>query len=139
MTSNRSPASKYVLQLLVLAVLLTVAMVAVGYVPTKRLGGPGAVTAMLAGCVISLVASVVGCIPIVLASRGPKQKMPPAVMLATALRFLVVLILALSAALSGWFERAPLLVWVGISYVVLLVADTIYAVRLIGPAETSEK
>lgn len=139
MRANRSPASKRVLHLLALAVLLTAVMVAVGYVPTRRLGGPGAVSAMLAGCGISLVASVVGSVPIVLASRGPGQRMPPAVMLSTALRFLVVLILALSAALSGWFERAPLLVWVGISYVLLLVADTIYAVRLAGPAGTSEK
>lgn len=139
MTPRRSPAVKRALKLVALAALVVAATVAVGYMPTKRLGGAGAVTAMLAGCVISLIASVTGFIPIVVASRGPSEKMPQAVLLSTLLRFLAVVILALSAALSGWFERAPLLVWVAISYVLLLAADTVYAVRLARTAETSEK
>jgi hypothetical protein len=127
------------LKLLALGLVIVGVIVALGYLPTKRMGGPGAVTAMLAGCAISFVASIVGSIPIVAASRGPKRQMPTAVMLSTALRFLVVLVLALSAALSGWFERAPLLIWVAISYILLLAADTVFAVRLAGTAETPEE
>ena len=52
---------------------------------------------------------------------------------------LVVLILALSAALSGWFEQAPLLVWVALSYLVLLVVDTMYAVRIGIPDKPHEE
>ena len=139
MTPNRSPAIMRMFKLLVLGLVVAALIVALGYLPTKRLGGPGAVSAMLAGCAISLVASIVGSIPIIVASRGPGRQMPTAVMLSTALRLMVVLALALSAALSGWFERAPLLVWVAISYVLLLATDTVFAVRVAGTAGTSEK
>ena len=37
--------------------------------------------------------------------------------------------LTLAAALSGLFERDPLLIWVAITYLALLVVDTWYAVR----------
>ena len=39
------------------------------------------------------------------------------------------LVLAVAAVLSGWFPRAPLLLWVAISYVVQLVVDTRYALQ----------
>jgi hypothetical protein len=141
MTSKRSPAVKQVLWLLALAMIVAVMTAAIGYYPTTRIGGRGAVVGMLAGCAISLIGSFVGSIPIVLALHGPARRMPQAVLTSTALRFLVVLLLALSAALSGWFDRAPLLVWVAISYVLLLAVDTVFAVRLSGgnDSESLEK
>ncbi len=119
--------------------MLAVIIAAVGYFPTMRLGGSSAVTAMLVGCLISLIASVAGAVPVARASCGPVQNLPQVALLSTTLRFLVVLMLALAAALSGWFDTAPLLVWVAISYLVLLAADTVYVVRLSSEAATQEK
>ncbi len=109
---------------------LTAAVLVAGYWPTVRLAGSEAVGGMLAGCGISLVASWIGAIPIALARREAGVETAQAILLSTGLRFAVVLVLALSVALSGWFARPALLTWVAISYVVLLPADTLYAVRL---------
>ena len=46
-----------------------------------------------------------------------------------AVRFAAVLLLALAAALSGWFERGPLLIWVAISYLVALFVETLWLVH----------
>ncbi len=116
------------------AIVVAVLLLAIGYFPTKRLAGTEAVPAMVAGCVISMLSSIVGALPLRNSSRGPVSRVPQAVLLSTALRFLVVLILALSVALSGWFVRAPLLVWVAISYMVFLTTDTVRNVRMVEPA-----
>ena len=139
MRPKQSPAVGQLLRFAALAVAVSAIMIAVGYFPTKRLGGADAVVAMLAGCAISLVASVVGALPIVGASRAPGGAVVQAVLLSTGVRLMVVLVLALSAALSGWLERTPLLIWVAISYLFMLIVDTVYAVRFIGSAEGTEK
>ena len=138
MTRKGSSAVGEVWRTLVLAGVVTAAMVAIGYVPTKRVGGSEAVPAMLAGCAISLFGSLTGAVPIAVAWRGGGRNVLKTVLLAMVLRFLVVLVLALSAALSGWFDRAPLLVWVAISYVLLLSVDTAYAVRFSGSVQTPD-
>ena len=43
--------------------------------------------------------------------------------------FAVVAGLGTAAALSGEFDRAPLLLWIAIGYVALLAVDTQYAVK----------
>ena len=111
----------------------------VGYWPTARLGGSGAVSAMFAGCGVSLVGSLLGAIPFTWARRDSARDVSQAILLSTALRFLAVILLAVSLALSGWFQRVPLLVWVAISYLVLLMVDTGFAVRVSGSAEASGK
>jgi len=107
------------------AVGLTLTLALVGYAPTRTLAGRGAVPAMLAGCIIGLVASTLGGVPILLARR--QGRVETAVLAGMAVRFATACALALAAALSGWLERGPLLVWVGLSYLVLLVVDTRYA------------
>ena len=116
---------------------LLVFVAGVGYVPTKRLAGSDGTLAMAVGCVISLVASAMGAVPVVLARRhvGTDSqaggRRVTAVMMSMAVRFLVVLILAVAAALSGLFVTAPLLVWLAISYLALLAADTMFALRVL--------
>jgi len=136
---TQSPAVGQMVRFGAMAVGVTAVMLAIGYFPTRRLGGTDAVVAMLAACGISMVASVIGALPIAAAARAPGGQVVQAVLLSTGVRLMVVLVLALSVALSGWFERTPLLVWVGISYLFLLVTDTIYAVRFIGTAQGSKK
>ena len=139
MTPSRSPAGGEVLRALALLAIVTAGMITAGYVPTKRIGGPEAVSAMFAGCAVSVISSAIGMMPLAFAGRGSPRVAVRAVLVSMALRFVAVLVLALSVGLSGWFARAPLLVWVAISYVMLLVVDTVHAVRFSGFARTSEK
>ncbi len=109
---------------------LSAAAIVLGYIPTVRLAGSATVVSMIAGVVVSLAASWAGALPVALtrnraASFGPTN----VVMAAMTVRFLVVLALALLIALSGKVDRAIFLIWVGISYMVLLAADTHYALR----------
>jgi hypothetical protein len=115
------------LRFLAWAVVVAAAVALLGWLPTLRLGGDGAVRAMLAGCAVSVVASAVGAIPVAL-SRGaaPTVRMQ-AFLMAMGLRFGVVVILGLATVLSGLFDRAPFLIWVAVSYAAQLVVDTRYA------------
>jgi hypothetical protein len=118
---------------LVLASLGTaVAVGLLGYYPTLRIAGSDGVAAMFAGIGISLVAGCVGAIPIGLAGQGDPSRVPQAILLATAVRFLVVMAITISVVFSGWFERAALGLWIGIAYLAMLFVDTLYAVRVVG-------
>jgi hypothetical protein len=88
--------------------------------PTRRLAGDAAIAAMVAGCLISLVAAALAAWLIVsVSSETPTTKMQRA-FLAMAVRLAVVVLLGLAAALSGEFARMPLLFWLATTYVVLL-------------------
>jgi hypothetical protein len=107
------------------AVGLTLTLVLVGYAPTRSLAGKGAIPALVVGCAIGLVSAALGGVPIHLA-RG-SGRMGTAAFAGMAVRFASACALALGAVLSGWLDRGPLLVWVALSYLVLLVVDTRYA------------
>ena len=125
-----SQARLYV-RFLALALTITAGLGLLGYAPTVRLGGPEAVRAMFAGCAASVLATLVGSIPLVRLRRDVIHSAVPAALLAMGLRFIVVLALGVAAALSGWFAPPPLLIWLAVSYLALLGADTWYAVRMI--------
>ncbi len=109
---------------------------AVGYLPTARLAADGGVAAMFAACAIVLVAMILGAIPVCAAIPKAPPVRTNAVLLSMALRMMLVLLMALSAALSGLFARTPLLVWVAICYVVCLAVDTAYSVHVMGSHQT---
>ena len=111
---------------LALALGMLALLLVLGYWPTRRFGEP-AVLAMLAGSAVSLVASLVGAVPVVLTHGVPLPQSMPAVMGSIALRLAVVLALGLAVALSGWLPKAPFLIWLAISHAGLLVADTTFA------------
>jgi hypothetical protein len=120
-----SPGRRY---LLFLAALLglTLALLAVGYLPTRSLAGAAGLPAMLLACGVSFVGSAVGGLPIATARASGLEGLK---------RFTasMVLRLAVVAALAGaviWLlgpERKPFLLWLALSYLVLLVADTGFA------------
>jgi hypothetical protein len=118
------------MKFLALSFAATLVIAGLGYLPTLRIAGEDAIVAMLAGCGISFIASGVGVIPVLLALRDPTSNITQAILVSTGLRFIVVLMLTLSIALSGWFETAPLLIWVAISYMALLTIDTLFLVRV---------
>jgi uncharacterized membrane protein len=134
MSASRSPAAARsafmgYLRFLVWAVAIGVAAALLGYVPTRRLGGDGALPAMAAGIAIGVIASAVGALPILLARRSGAAPSPVQGLLSTAIRLAVLVVLGVSAALSGVFETRPLIVWIALGYVAQLALDVRYAVR----------
>jgi hypothetical protein len=105
---------------------LSLVLLAIGYRPTRSMAGEAALPAMLLACAVSFVGSAVGALPIATARVGGLEGLK---------RFTasMVLRLLLVAALAGaviWLldpERKPFLLWLAISYLVLLMADTGFA------------
>lgn len=129
MTAARAPAAEY-LRFLAWAVGVGVALALLGYAPTRRLGGEEAVPAMIAGCVIGVLASAVGAVPVALGRRPGSRTTPVQGMLASmAARLAAILVLGLAVGLAGWFETRPLLLWIGLGYVAQLALDVWYVVR----------
>lgn len=112
-------------------------LAAVGWLPSRRLGGADGVTALLVACALCWLASALGGVPVLLAARERRQgtaagRPPPhplsAVLGASLVRLVSVVGLALATALSGLVAVTPLLVWTAIGYLGLLVVDSWYAV-----------
>ena len=134
MATQRSAAGTFV-RFLLLALAVVIFLMAVGFVPTRRLSGDEGLVAMAVGCGISLVASVFGAIPLVLSQgqaeggkEDPGQRLT-AILMSMAVRFFVVLLMGVAAVLSDMFPKAPLLIWLGVSYLALLLADTAFALK----------
>ena len=103
-----------------LAVAVIIGLCAAGWVPTRRLAGPQAVSAMVAGCAISLLsAAVAGVLLIAVHGDTPQGRMQRA-FLAMIVRLVVVLVLGVAATLTGEFARSPLLFWLATAYMALL-------------------
>jgi len=114
-----TPGKRYA-RFLGLSVLIVAALCAAGVLPTRRLAGPGAITAMVAGCAISLVAAAMaGVLLTRVAVDTPEARLRRS-FLAMTVRLGVVVVLGLAAALSGELARQPLLFWIGAAYVALL-------------------
>jgi len=94
---------------------------------------------VLVGCGVSWFVSCVGAIPIALAISARSKQMANAILGSTAARFIVVLLLVVPLALSGWFDRVALVLAVAVSYLCLLVIDTYMAVRTLSRLNTTER
>ena len=86
---------------------------------------------VLAGCGISLVASLGGALPITVALVGRSRQMVNAILGSTVIRFATVIVLIIPLMLSGWFDRPALVISVAASYFVMLLLDTSFAVRAV--------
>jgi hypothetical protein len=129
MSVSRSAVAEY-LRFLGWVAGVGVALALLGYAPTRRLGGEGALPAMVAGCVIGAVASAVGALAILGGRRSGSPATPlQGMLISMALRLATVVVLGLSLGLSGWFEPRPLLIWIALGYVAQLALDTRYATR----------
>lgn len=129
---RRLSFGRFVVEAVGVAVLLG----AVGWFPTQRVAGSSGVEAMVAGILVSLFASVVGAVPAVMSRGRPTSAALPIMGACMALRVALVAGLGLAVALTGWFERNPLLIWLAISYAVLLVVDTRFLVATVGSKQT---
>jgi hypothetical protein len=111
------------------ALLVTAVVLAVGFLPTRRLAGDAALPSMAAGSLISLVAAALaGWLLVAVPAATPVLRMQRA-MLAMAVRFGTVIVLGVAALLGGVLARRPLLFWLATSYVVLLPLEVKLAVE----------
>ncbi|MGB7217675.1 MAG: hypothetical protein WBD07_02605 [Vicinamibacterales bacterium] len=126
--SGPSPRGRYI-RFLGLAALVVTALMGIGFLPTRRLGGEAALPAMLVGCLISLTAALMaGWLLVAAGGKMPTERMQTA-FLAMVVRLGVVVALGLAAALSGELARTPLLFWLATSYVVLLPLEVRLAIE----------
>jgi phosphoglycerol transferase MdoB-like AlkP superfamily enzyme len=108
---------------------LATAMILLGYFPTQQLAGVDSTLSMVAGVAVGLAASWAGAVPVMLTRDRVGAFGPGNLVLAAMLvRLAVVLALSLAIALSGKVDRGVFLIWVAAGYMVLLAADTHYAV-----------
>ncbi len=126
-----SPFIQRYLRLVAVSVVTAIGIAVLGYYPTIEIAGRQALSSMLAGIGASLAAGLIGAVPVgLVVTKDPKQA-PQAILLATALRFTVVLALALVVIFCGRFDRTVAAMWIGISYLVMLAVDTVFAVRAV--------
>jgi hypothetical protein len=112
-----------------LAVAIVLALLVLGFVPTRRLAGDAGVAAMGAGCAIGFAAAVLaGVLLTVVDAPTAEQRMRRA-FLAMVVRLAAVVALGLAAVLSGLFARTPLLLWLATTYIVLLPLEVLLAIR----------
>lgn len=126
-----SGVRRYLLFLAALAG-LTLALAALGYLPTRSIAGEAGLPAMFLACAVSFVGSAAGALPIVITETGGGQG-PAGIEGFKRISAAMVLRLTVVACLGGavyWLlrpEKRPFLLWLAISYLVLLVADTGFA------------
>lgn len=110
------------------AAAVSVALGLAGWLPTRRLAGPAALPALIAGCSTGFVATVLGAVPVVL-GRGKAQPMVLALG-AMGVRLGVVAFLGLGLALAVPMPSRALLIWIALSYLALLPLETRFILKL---------
>lgn len=115
--------------LALLSVATAAAALAIGYWPTRSLGGPGSVAAMAAGIGVALVASLAGLVPPLLVRGLGAKDRALGLLAGSGIRFVMMLALLLVALLGTDWPKRPLALWAVIAYLALLVVDTIGLAR----------
>jgi hypothetical protein len=131
---RRAGAVRSCLRFFGIGFLVASVVTGIGYLPTIRWAGASGLGAMLLGCGVSFVAGCVGAIPIARALGGDRSQMASAVLVSTGARFLSVLVLVVPVTFSGWVDRTVFVVWVGISYLLMLLVDSWIALRALSKA-----
>ena len=108
---------------------LALAVVAGGFITHQVAGGPG-LKAMLAGCLVGLVGNWLGMLPAVMTPDLSSREGGLAALMGTGVRFLAALVLTPVLALSGWVAVTPFVIWVAISYLAILLGETVMLVWL---------
>ena len=103
-----------------------VALVVLGFLPTRRLAGEEALPAMLGAVLAASLGSIIGGYPVFAAHRRGTPN-PHAGLVSMMVRLVAVALLSTSLALSLALESGPFLGWLAVSYLLLLVVDTRYA------------
>lgn len=132
MSAPGPAAGNRYLRFLLATAAVSLALAALGRLWVSRAAGPEAVAAMLAGIGVSAAASVLGALPLLGAGPGTAPDHRASMALAAiGLRLFVVLVLGGLAWASGRFAPRPLLLWLAVSYLLLLVVDTYFALAVL--------
>lgn len=104
------------------------ALIGIGLWLAPRFGGARFLEAMLFGCGLSWMASVIGGLPQVFVAKT-QDASGVLVLGSTAIRMGITLGGALLIALATDVARASFLLWVAVSYLVLLMVDVLFALQ----------
>ena len=101
------------------------ALIGIGWLVAAKIGGSETVTAMLWGCGLSWIASLVGGLPQIFIQKADAA---PGVLAlgSTAIRMVVTLVGVLIVALGTEISKPSFLLWVALSYIVFLVVDVTF-------------
>lgn len=131
MRSERATFGGYYLAFVGLGLATALLVVAIGYFPTVRLRGGSGASAAIIGCGVSWIASCFGALPTAAALSSRPGQAGAAVLASTLVRFVTVLALLTPLILSEWFDKTILVLFAAISYLMMLLVDTLLAVRII--------
>ena len=109
------------------AAAVVAALLLVGYLPTRRLGGEPALTAMAAGGAIGWISAALGAWPLLRAARRTPNERLQGLLLAMGVRAVVALGLAALAVLGSDLDRRSLLLWLALTYGALLALEVRFA------------
>jgi hypothetical protein len=97
------------------------------------LGGRDGVMAMLVGIGFSAIISLIAAVPPSLKVHTAARELATAILLGLGARFLLTLFAVLATLLVAPGNKT-LLVWIGVSHVLLLAVDTLALVHVIKPS-----
>jgi hypothetical protein len=135
MTKARATFGGYYAAFVGMGLATALVVAAVGYFPTVRIRGGEGAAALAVGCAVSWIASCIGALPTAAALAARPKQAGTAVLASTMVRFVTALVLVVPLVLSGWFDRTVLVLFVAITYLMMLMVDTLLAVRIIRRAE----
>ncbi|MEE8368873.1 MAG: hypothetical protein V3S30_11225 [Thermoanaerobaculia bacterium] len=115
------------LRFVLLLCVIGLAMFAIGYLPTRKMIGPKAVSAILTGGGLSFFASMIGSVPVALMSAQGAQAGSTGALTSMLLRLFLVLGGSLGIAIVAPAHLNAILIWVGLSYLGFLFADVFFA------------
>lgn len=121
-----------------LAVVVAAVLLVLGWAPTRRLAGDEALPAMFVGCAISVVGSLAGTVPVVMARNRPHTEAWSAALAAMGTRLAIVIVLGAATALAGIWPAKPLLLWVVVSHAGFLVPDTVLSIKVLARQALAE-
>jgi hypothetical protein len=105
-------------------------VVALGWLPTRRLAGGEGFVALAAAVAVAWLAAALGAVPVLGAvARGGARKPVVVVGQATALRAGATIVGALVAVLGSELPRTVFVIWLALAYGVLLVVETRWTTR----------
>jgi hypothetical protein len=107
----------------------------VGVSPTKARVGPEGLAAMSLACGLSVLATVLGSVPVAWAALRSPKYVKNLGYGASLFRLVILTLLAVIAAVLVDLQLRTFLLWLGISYLVALCAEVVFLVLLIRKAE----
>lgn len=115
------------------AAAMVAASSAIGILPTYRMGGAQAAVAMGIAAAVVWIVSAAGSAPVAFSRASDPRAVFVAVQIGMGLRFALTLAAASALALGTALPRTPLLLWIGIHYMLVLAVTTVLEVWLLRP------